>query len=77
MKKFLSSFVIVVGVFLCSAGTFAEDSVDMSWENAMLEATAWVVDQDNNAITLVSPDEINDVNVNVFERYSDVAENAW
>ncbi len=77
MKKFLSSFVIVVGVFLCSAGIFAEDSVDMSWENAMLEATAWVVDQDNNAITLVSPDEINDVNVNVFERYSDVAENAW
>lgn len=77
MKKLLSSFVIVVGVFLCSAGIFAEDSVDMSWENAMLEATVWVVDKVNNTITIVSPDEVDDANVNVFERYSDVAEDAW
>ncbi len=43
----------------------------------MTEATAMVVDEENNTITYINPDETADVNVKVYEKFNDVTEDAW
>ena len=46
-------------------------------EKAMTEASSFVVDEDQNTITYISPEETNDEDVNVYEKFDDVSEDAW
>lgn len=43
----------------------------------MTEATVMVVDEENNTITYINPNETTDVNVKVYEKFNDVTEDAW
>ena len=36
-----------------------------------------LVDESNNSITFISPEKIDDVNVNVYEKFNDVSKDAW
>lgn len=76
-RTLLSVLLLAVCMLFCCHGVFAEDNADMSLEKAMQQATAWVVDKENNSITFISPQETNDVNINVHEKFADVPWDAW
>ena len=46
-------------------------------EQAITEATAMLVDEKNNTITYINPNETDDENVNVYEKFNHVPEDAW
>lgn len=78
--KYLNRCVMILLSFgfllILSGGIFAEVPMTEE-EQAITEATAMVVNEANNTITYINPDETNDENVNVYEKFNDVPENAW
>ena len=52
---------------MSSVGVFAEETQLSPNEQAMAEATEFIVNTDNNTITFVSPQSINDENIKVYE----------
>lgn len=68
---------LVFGMLLLfTPGVFAEVPMTPE-EQAITEATAMLVDEENNTITYINPNETDDENVNVYEKFNDVPENAW
>ncbi|HMM07006.1 MAG TPA: S-layer homology domain-containing protein [Clostridiales bacterium] len=77
-RNYITMLLVVGLMFIFSTGVFAENHSGLSEaEQAMTEATAMVVDEENNTITYVNPDETTDVNVKVYEKFNDVTEDAW
>lgn len=77
-RKYITMLLVTGLIFIFSTGVLAENQSGLSEaEQAMTEATAMVVDEENNTITYVNPDETTDVNVKVYEKFNDVTEDAW
>ncbi len=77
-RKHIATLLVVGLIFIFSTGVLAENDSGLSEaEQAMTEATAMVVDEENNTITYISPDETKDEKINVYEKFNDVTEDAW
>lgn len=77
MKRSIVFFVTVLLCFVSSVGVFAEETQLSPNEQAMAEATEFIVNTDNNTITFVSPQSINDENIKVYEKFDDVSLDDW
>lgn len=83
MRKYKKSVTMLLAVslillFLFPTGILADDDSGLSEdEQAMTEATLMVVDEENNTITYISPEETDDVNIKVYEKFGDVSADDW
>ena len=64
-------------MMIFSVDVFAKEPLLSAEEQAMIEATAMQVNKAENSITYISPEDTNDRNINVYEKFNDVPEDTW